>query len=120
VVCGTVLGMTRDEARIRAWLLFRSLEKLAERDPEQEVRGMALPVLEACLQTFRGHVPDDPIVSAIQEVMSPEAVAAGEPARAVDVMLVAGQLAQALGHERESSGPMVSPQIRPSIMDMEF
>jgi hypothetical protein len=82
----------RDEARQRAWLLFRSLEKVAERDPEQEVRGMAIPVLDACLRAFKDHVPDDPIISAIQDVMSPEAISDGF-VRAVDAALVAGQLA---------------------------
>lgn len=101
-------------------MLFRSLEKVAERDPEQEVRGMAVPVLDACLQAFREHVPDDPIVAAIQEVMSPEAVAAGEPVRAVDVMLVAGQLAQALGSEVAMGLPRSVGSSRRSIADMEF
>jgi hypothetical protein len=72
---------------------------VAERDPEQEVRDMAVPVLVACLQAFREHVPDDPIVSAIHAVVSPEAVTEGEPVRAVDAALVAGQLAAALGPE---------------------
>jgi hypothetical protein len=99
-----VMTMTRDQARRRAWMLFRSLEKVAERDPEQEVRGLAVPVLDACLQAFREHVPDDPIVLSIREVMSPEAVADGEPVRAVDAALVAGQLAIAIGPEREVGG----------------
>lgn len=97
--------MTRDEARKRAWMLFRSLEQVAQRDPEQEVRGMAVPVLDACLQAFKEHVPDDPIVRAIREVLSPEAVADGEPVRAVDAALVAGQLAAALGPEKTVAMP---------------
>lgn len=92
--------MNREQARQRAWLLFRSLEKVADRDPEQEVRGMALPVLEAVLQACREQVPDDPIVGAIRDLVSPEAVADGEPVRAVDAALVAGQLAAALGPEK--------------------
>lgn len=96
--------MTRDEARRRAWLLYRGLQKVADRDPEQEVRGMAVPVLDACLQAFKDHVPNDPIVAAIREVVSPEAIEAGEPVRAVDAALVAGQLAVALGVEHSSYG----------------
>jgi hypothetical protein len=99
----TCPNMDRDAARKRAWLLFRSLEKIAERDPEQEVQGMALPVLDACLQAFKGHVSDDPIVSAIREVISPESIEAGESVRAVDASLVAGQLAAALGPEHSAS-----------------
>lgn len=97
--------MNRDDARQRAWLLFRSLEQVAQRDPEQEVRGMAVPVLDACLQAFREHVPDDPIVLSIRQVVSPEAVADGEPVRAVDAALVAGQLAAALGTEKVVAMP---------------
>lgn len=112
--------MTRDEARKRAWLLYRSLEKITEQDPGQEVRGMAIPVLDACLQVFREHVPDDPIVAAIREVLSPRAIAAEEPVRAVDVLLVAGQLAQALGDERVVKMPRAVRSTRPAIRDMGF
>lgn len=80
-------------------MLYRDLQRIAERDPEQEVRGMAVPVLSACLDAFKAHAPDDPIAAAIRDVLSPEAVAEGEPVRAVDVALVAGQLAAALGLE---------------------
>ncbi len=97
-------SVDREEARQRAWLLFRSLEKIAERDPEQEVRGMAVPVLDACLRAFKEHVPDDPIVSAIQDVVSPEAISDGF-VRAVDAALVAGQLAVALGPELRPPAP---------------
>ncbi len=92
----------RDEARKRAWMLYRDLQKVSERDPEQEVRGLALPVLDACLKAFREHVPDDPIVAAIQELMSPEVFAEGS-VRAVDAALVTGQLAAALGPEHVGS-----------------
>lgn len=91
--------LTRDDARERCWALYRTLEGIANRDPEQEVRGMAVPVLAACLETFKTHVPDDPIGQAIRDVVSPEAVVEGEPVRAVDAALVAGQLARALGPE---------------------
>lgn len=112
--------MSRDQARKRAWLLYRSLEKITEQDPGQEVRGIAIPVLEACLQSFREHVPDDPIVAAIREVLSPRAIATGEPLRAVDVMLVAGQLAQALGDEKPVMAPQSVRSSGPSIADMQF
>lgn len=60
---------------------------------------MAVPVLDACLESFKQHVPDDPVVQAIRAVLSPEAISEGEPVRAVDAALVAGQLAAALGPE---------------------
>lgn len=71
-------------------MLYRDLQKITERNPEQEVRGMAVPVLDACFRAFREHVPDDPIVSALRDVLSPEAIEEGE-VRAVDAALVAGQ-----------------------------
>jgi hypothetical protein len=71
------------------------------------VRGMAEPVLDACLQAFREHVSDDPIVGAIREVLSPEAASEGEPVRAVDAALVASQLAAALGPEKVVPPPRV-------------
>lgn len=79
-------------------MLYRDLQRIADRDPEQEVRGMALPVLDACLNAFKSFVPDDPIVAAIHEVMTPEAIAEG-CVRAVDAVVVAGQLAAAMGGE---------------------
>lgn len=97
-----------------------NLQQIAERDPEQEVQGMAVPVLEACLQTFRDQVPDDPILTAIRDVVSPESVAEGQPARVVDAQLVAGQLAEALGREQGDAGPVGVGPTGPNIMDMEF
>ena len=91
--------LTRDDARERCWGLYRTLEGIVSRDPEQEVRGIALPVLAACLEAFKAHVSDDPVVQSIRDVVSPEAVVEGEPVRAVDAALVAGQLARALGPE---------------------
>jgi hypothetical protein len=79
--------------------LYRTLENIAKQDPEREVQGMALPVVAACLDAFKAHASDDPVVQAIRDVVSPEAVAAGEPVRAVDAVVVVGQLALALGPE---------------------
>lgn len=93
--------LTRDQARQRAWALFRTLESTANRDPEQEVQGIALPVLDACIAAFRD-AGDDPIAAAVADVISPDAVAEGrEPIRAVDAALVVQQLAMALGPEHK-------------------
>lgn len=101
--------MDQDQARQRAWLLFRSLEKMSERDPDQEVRGIAVPVLDAVLQACKPFVPEDPIIGAIREVVSADVIAAGKPVRGVDAVVVAEQLAVALGPEvvpGPVSGPM--------------
>ncbi len=112
--------MDQDQARQRVWLLFRSLEKMSERDPDQEVRGIAVPVLDAVLQACKQFVPEDPIVGAIREVVSADAIAAGEPVRAVDAALVAGQLAVALGPEKVVPGPMSVPRSGPNLYDQSF
>jgi hypothetical protein len=80
-------------------MLYRDLQAIAKRNPEQEVRGLAIPVLEACLTAFREHAGDDPVVAAIGGVMSPESIADGY-IRAVDAAVVAGQLAIAIGPEK--------------------
>lgn len=93
--------LTRDQARIRAWALFRTLEATAGRDPEQEVQGIALPVLDACIAAFR-EAGDDPIAAAVADVISSDAIVEGrEPIRAVDAALVVQQLAMALGPEHK-------------------
>ncbi|MEW2539507.1 hypothetical protein [Micromonospora chalcea] len=69
---------------------------------------MALPTLEACLQAYRQHVGDDPVINEINGLLVPEVIAEGS-VRAVDAALVAGQLASALGPEHPQAEP-VMPQ----------
>jgi hypothetical protein len=91
--------MTPDRAReIRDILrqLKRTLEQLTQRDPEQEVTGVALPVLDAVLEQARDLVPDSPVVSRVGDVISPDAVLAGEPLRAADALIVVETLWGAL------------------------
>jgi hypothetical protein len=45
------------KAKDRIEALIASLRTMAERDPEQEVQGMALPVLDAVLQAVRSPRP---------------------------------------------------------------
>jgi hypothetical protein len=70
---------------------------LVERDPEQEVQGIALPVLDAVIEAVRLARPDDPAVKAARSVISPEQMESGEPVRAADALLVARQLDTAIG-----------------------
>jgi hypothetical protein len=79
-------------------MLYRDLRAIADRDPDQEVRGLALPVLRACLVAFREHAGDDPVVGAVGDLVSPEVIADGH-LRAVDAVVVVGQLAIAIGPE---------------------
>lgn len=93
--------LQRDQARTRAWALFRTLEAAAARDPEQEVQGNAIPVLDACIAAFRD-AGDDPIAAVVADVITPEAIAEERgPIRAVDAAIVVQQLALALGPEHK-------------------
>jgi hypothetical protein len=85
------------DAKHKIVALVETLETLTRRDPEQEVQGMALPVLDAVIESVRLVLPDDPVVKAVRGILSPEQVAAGEPIRAADALLVARQLDAAIG-----------------------
>lgn len=71
-----------------------------ERDPEQEVQGMALPVLDAVVSQAREWRPSDPVLDRVSDVISPAAVEAGEPIRAVDALLVVDLLFSTLKPRR--------------------
>ncbi len=73
-----------------------SLEKATERDPEQEVQGIALPVLDAVLVYARDLLPDHRVISQIDDVVSVTTVETAEPIRAVDALLVVNVLFGAL------------------------
>ena len=76
------------QARSLLSTLHRDLQKVVDRDPEQEVRGIAVPVLDAVLSALRGLAPDKPVVASVRDVISAESVEEGEPVRAVDVLMV--------------------------------
>lgn len=87
-------SMDENEARRRLTALKFRLEKLVEHDAEQEVQGMAIPVLDAIINASRGLVrTDDQVGAVVRDVISPEAVMDGaEPVRAVDALVVVEQL----------------------------
>jgi hypothetical protein len=89
--------MNVQEAREAVIRLRADLEQIVKRDQEQEVQGLALPVLDAVLGNAREHVlPEDPVLSALTDLISPETIEHGESIRALDAYLVAGQLLEAL------------------------
>jgi hypothetical protein len=85
------------KAKQRVEALAKSLKVMADRDPEQEVQGMALPVLDAAIDDIKAALGDDPVVLAVAGIISPETIEAGEPVRAVDALLVVEQLDAAIG-----------------------
>jgi len=85
------------EAKHKIVALVETLEALTKRDPEQEVQGIALPVLDAVIESVRAARPNDPVVEAVRGIISAEHIASGEPVRAADALLVAKQLDAAVG-----------------------
>lgn len=88
--------MDLGEAHSQLSMLRNTLNQLIKRDPEQEVGGMAIPVLDAVLKEVRGVLPDHAVVSQIRDVISPENVEGGEPVRAADLIHVVNALYAAI------------------------
>jgi hypothetical protein len=84
--------------------LQTSLRLIVKKDSEQEVRGMAIPVLDAALGMVRQALGDNPIVTAVGGVISVETIEAGEPLRASDVLLVVDMFLGALPTPTPSIG----------------
>jgi Glu-tRNA(Gln) amidotransferase subunit E-like FAD-binding protein len=76
------------QARRLLTTLRQDLQTLVDRDPEQEIRGMAVATLDAALSAVRDLAADNVVLAKIRDVISAEAVEEGEPIRAVDVLLV--------------------------------
>jgi hypothetical protein len=85
------------DAKRRIEALIETLRRLTDRDPEQEVRGIALPVLDAVIDSVRHVLQDDPVMAEVRSVISPEQIESGEPIRAADALLVAEQIDAAIG-----------------------
>lgn len=77
--------------------LVALLKDIVKQDPEQEVSGMAVPVLDAVLAHAKTVIGADPVVEAASDVVSVVTIEQGLPIRAVDALLVAEQLLVALG-----------------------
>jgi hypothetical protein len=88
-----------DDAQRRAEQLYNDVSRVADKDPEQEVRGIAVPVLDACLAALRAvpEVADDPVITRMPDVYSVDSVEQGEPVRAVDALVVLGQIIAVIG-----------------------
>jgi hypothetical protein len=77
--------------------LVQTLSQLVDRDPEQEVQGIALPVLAEVIELARSFVSDDPVVGAIERIFSADFISESDTnVRAADALVVATQLRTAL------------------------
>jgi hypothetical protein len=90
------------EAKRRVQALISSTEKLIARDPEQEVRGVAIEVVDAAIAAVKVAKPNDSVVAATAELFSPDQIASGDGIRAADILVVAEQLDAAIGPEPPS------------------
>lgn len=77
-----------EDARRMLTDLKATLAKIVDKDQEQEVRSVAVPVLDAALAQVREALPDNPVIAAVGGVISADTLAEGEPLRAVDVLVV--------------------------------
>jgi hypothetical protein len=102
----SAVTISLDDAQIRAAQLYKDLSRIADRDPEQEVWGIAVPVLDACLSALRAvpKVADDPVISRMPDVYSADTIAEGEPVRAVDALVVLGQIIAVIGEVQPGLG----------------
>lgn len=84
-------------AKRRVDALIKSLEALVTSDPEQQVQGFAVPVLAAALDDVKSAMPHDPVVQALVDLVSADAIGSGDPIRAADMLVIATQLKAAIG-----------------------
>ena len=80
------------EARNKVSDLKAALEKLHDRDPDQEIWEFAYRPIDAALEQAAQYVGDDPVVAQIRELISPETVLEGRDIRVADVLTVVYQL----------------------------
>ena len=84
--------------------LAKPLQTYVDNDPEQEAIGASIAVLDAVVieaKAFLG--TDDPVVASIEDVISPEAIAEGDPIRVADLLIVVTVLKSRVGR------PSVAP-----------
>lgn len=108
---------TTDRRRLDT--LAKQLAAIVEKDNEQEVTGPAIPVVDAVVSSIRAKLPDDAVVAVIRDVVSIEAIEEGEPVRALDLLVIVGQLQAALGPEPPPA-PATARQSRPSWVEKGF
>jgi hypothetical protein len=74
--------------------LYRDLLAVIERDPEQEIVGVALPVVDWVMSAARDLLSErrNPFAAAMVDLISLDTCGGGLPVRALDAWLVVGQL----------------------------
>lgn len=92
--------------------LHGDLQRLVDRDPDQEVDGIALPLVDAVVSEARRNLPQGSTLGQqIIELVSPESIENGDPIRAAAALLVVGQLLAVFEHAQRQEPVRLS---RPS------
>ena len=73
----------------------QQLSGLVDKDPEQDVRGIAIPVIDALGGEAKSFLGDDPVVARVEDVLSAEAF--DGYVRAADLLLVVRILEERVG-----------------------
>ena len=87
--------MDLDAIRQSVRQLHRDLETMLS-DPDQEITGEAISIVDAAVTEALKHIPDHEIIRKVQEIISPATVAAGSPPRGAELYPIVGQLSAAL------------------------
>jgi len=81
--------------------LYEDLFAVIDRDPEQEILGVALPVVDGVMSAAREALTaagtTTGLTARMVDLISPPTVEAGVPIRALDTWIVVGQVLAALG-----------------------
>lgn len=80
--------MDRRGAQIQVRDLLATLTVMHDRDPEQEVRGIALAPLDQLLNEVRPFIGSDAVIASIRDVISPEMIEEGGEVRVADLMVL--------------------------------
>jgi len=80
------------------------LVQLVDRDPDQEVTGQAIPLIDAVITEAREALPgDSSLRTQIVDIISTTTIEVGEPLRAADALIIVGQLLAVLGASSDES-----------------
>jgi hypothetical protein len=93
-------GEPTDELECQLHQLYLDLLAVIERDPEQEITGIALPVVDWILSASRDCLAErtatKALTNAMVDLISPITIRDGDPIRALDTWLVVGQVLAAM------------------------
>jgi hypothetical protein len=68
---------------------------LVDKDPEQDVRGIAIPVIDALVEEAKSFLGDDRVLARVEDVLSAEAF--DGYVRAADLLIVVRVLEERVG-----------------------